>query len=306
MASAGLDHEPDDGVVLITDVFQNISQVPVAESGIANTPLENSSDIYDYSEQGSSNYALEEDYYTDGYLYDDFTNSSASYNYEYGELNSVSNTQHPQKHHEGWDLFNMSSSNLEHSDLYILNGYRYDARANFLQGVVGNMFLVPLAFIVGLCIGIIIWLIFVFVRKVLIGLYRWVKSLLPQTSLGTICCCCTGFSNYEPPSKCTKTKTIWYDDTKANIESCDEHKVNNHSDTEDVISDFQIDRSYKHENKNSLDEKYVSKLKQEEDNNNNCNASESMAGRKVSNSTFFLSNGASLGHQSHPMSGIRL
>ena len=305
MASAGLDHDPDDGVVLITDVFRNISQVPVAEAGIANTPIHNSSGMYDYSEQGSSNYALEEDYYTDGYLYDDFTNSSASYNYEYGELNSVSNTQNQQKHHEGWDLFNMSSSNLDHSDLYILNGYRYDARANFLQGVVGNMFLVPLAFIVGLCIGVIIWLIFVFVRKVLIGLYRWVKSLLPQTSLSTIFCCCTGFSNYEPSSKCTKTKTIWYDDTKANIASCDEHKVNNHSDTEDVISDFQIDRSYKHKDKNSLDEKFVSKLKQEENNNNNnYNASESMAGRKVSNSTFFLSNGVSQGHQSHPMSGI--
>ena len=69
MASAGLDHEPNDGVVLITDVFQNIAQVPVAEAGIANTPIANSSDIYDYSEQGSSNYALEEDYYTDGYLY---------------------------------------------------------------------------------------------------------------------------------------------------------------------------------------------------------------------------------------------
>ena len=115
MANTRSDHEPDDGVVLITDVFQNISQVPVAEAGITNTPLDNSSDIYDYSEQGSSDYALEEDYYTDGYLYNDFTNSSASYNYEYGELNSVGNTQHQQKHHEGWDVFNISSSNLENS-----------------------------------------------------------------------------------------------------------------------------------------------------------------------------------------------
>ena len=171
------------GVVLITDVFQNISQVPVAVEPHLDVSSETTDSLYTQVEQSTGSYVSDD--YNEYYFDDDFTNYTSSIHNDY-EYNT-DNIQRTHRRDDIWNEFNITSAQLNHSDLYNAGGNRWDPRANFMEGVIGNLFLVPSAFIVGLLIGVILWGIFVFLRKLFILLIRWFKTTLPHI-LDRICC----------------------------------------------------------------------------------------------------------------------
>ena len=107
-------------VVLITDVFQNISQVPVAVENHLDTSSETTDSLYSDVQHPSLvpyDYATED--YSD-YFYDDFTNyTSSQYNDDYNELNQTVLSRRD----EVWNDFNITTGQLNHSDLYIFDGH---------------------------------------------------------------------------------------------------------------------------------------------------------------------------------------
>ena len=270
------------GVVLITDVFQNISQVPVAvENHIDDVSSETNDSLYaqvDTGDYGS-------DDYNEYYFYDDFTNSSIHTDYEYNN----DNIQQPHRSDEIWKEFNITSAQLNHSDLYNFGGNRWDPRANFMEGVIGNLFLVPSAFIVGLLIGVILWGIFVFLRKLFISLIRWLKTTLPHV-LDRICC--ARLLYFEP--KLTKSKTVWYEDS-VSASSNDEEENTEVSYNKHLSEIRKVRHVYELNKSKKLDEH----------GNQGCPV-HGEKGRKVSNSIFFLTNGMYNGLESHQLSGKKM
>ena len=270
------------GVVLITDVFQNISQVPVAVENHLDVSSETTDYLYAQVEQSTGDYGSED--YNEYYFHDDFTNytSSIDANYEY----SNDNLQQPHRSDGIWKDFNITSAQLNHSDLYNFSGNRWDPRANFMEGVIGNLFLVPSAFIVGLLIGVILWGIFVFLRKLFILLMRWLKTTLPHV-LDRICC--VRLLYFEP--KLTKSKTVWYEDSVSASSNDEEENI-------EVSYNKHLSEIRKVRNVNELN-----KSKKLDENDNQGCPVHGKRGRKVSNSIFFLTNGMYNGLESHQLSG---
>ena len=278
-------------VLLITDVFQNISQVPVAVENHLDTSTETTDSLYSDVEQVTQyDYASTEDY--SDYFYDEFTNyTSSQYSDDYKELNDTPLSRRD----EIWNEFDIRTGQLNYSDLYNLDGSRWDARANFLEGVVGNLFLVPLAFIVGLCIGMIIWGMFVFVRKLLISLIKCLKSTsLPQV-VDDICC--VKILHFKP--KVDKTKTVWYEDSLGTINTEKESGVSQSQ----KLSDIRKDTSCSKDNAYDKLHSHHNAKEKNIDENNNHDTGGNLKGRKISNSTFFLSNGVCNGVEFHQLSG---
>ena len=275
--------------VLITDVFQNISQVPVGAYDLStNSSIDSAAEYRDIGQEPTENSLGD---YSD-YLYDEFSNYSSLYNYDYRELNNA--TLQPDL--DKLNKFNMTSAHLNHSDLYNLGGYRYDSRANFLDSVVGNLFLVPLAFIVGLCIGLILWGIFILIRKIFIVFVRWLGTTLPQI-VDQIRC--AKILCIEP--KITKTKTIWYENSVGESEK--NNTFNSILQSKKVSEPKKDSQDSEANNNNFLGPDTLHELSWSKHNSDN--ALDDLKGRKVSNSTFFLSNGINIGVDSHQMSGTQ-
>ena len=278
-------------VVLITDVFQNISQVPVAVENHLDTSSETSDSLYSDVNENVRNYDYATEDYSD-YFYDEFTNyTSSQYNDDYSELNETILS----RREELWNNFNITTGQLSLSDLYNFDGSRWDPRINFLDGVIGNLFLVPIAFIVGLCIGIILWGIFVFLRKLFIFLIKWIKSTSLPHILDDICC----VKILHREAKHDKTKTIWYEER---IKDTNCEKGND-------VSYFQKLSEIRKQT-NSCEDNKMSKLQSHDnakeenfDENNNRDTNGYFNGRKISNSTFFLSNGIYNEVESNQFSG---
>ena len=276
-------------VVLITDVFQNISQVPVAVENHLDTSSETTDSLYSDVQHPSLvpyDYATED--YSD-YFYDDFTNyTSSQYNDDYNELNQTVLSRRD----EVWNDFNITTGQLNHSDLYIFDGRRWDPRLNFLEGVVGNLFLVPLAFIVGLCIGVILWGIFVFLRKLLISLVKWLRTTSLLYIVDDICC--VKIFHHEP--KRDRKNTIWYEDRLEKVNCEKETSITYSQKLSEIKSNTNCCEDDKNSKLHSHDEANI-------DENNNRDTKAHFNGRKVSNSTFFLTNGMYNEVESHQISG---
>ena len=286
MAETLSDDRPN-GVVLITDVFQNISQVPVAVENHIDTSSEKPNTLYTEVVQSTGDYGSED--YSDYYFYDDFTNYSSSIDSNYDYSNDI--IPQPQPPHRSdviWQQFNITSAQLNHSDLYNSDGSRWDPSVNFLEGVIGNLFLVPSAFIVGLLIGVILWGIFVFLRKLFISSINWLKNNLPQVFSRL---CCVKLLYFEP--KLTKSQTVWYENS-ISASSKNEERTTNVSYNKHFSENRRVSNVYELNKSNKLDE----------NGNHGCPV-HGQNGRKVSNSIFFLTNGMYNGLESHQLSGNR-
>jgi hypothetical protein len=252
------------GVVLTTDVFQNISQVHVAVENHLDVSSEATDSLYAQVEQSTGEYGSDDynDYYSDDII------------------------QKPHRSDVIWEEFNITSAQLNHSDLYNSDGISWDPRANFMEGVIGNLFLVPSALILGMLIGVILWGIFVFLRKLFILFIRWLKTTLPHV-LDRICC--VRLFYFEP--KLNKSKTVWYEDS-ISASSNDEEETTEVSYNKHLSEIRKVRNIYELNNSNKLDE----------NDNLGCPV-HGEQGRKVSKSIFFLTNGMSNGLESHQLSG---
>ena len=139
------------------------------------------------------------------YFYNDFVEDSTQSVYD---LNDFSLLNSEQSNHP-WIEYNVSSAHLNQSDLHIKEAQIWDPTASFLEGVVEKLFLVPLAFILGLCIGVIIWGILVYIFKLCVAAVKWLKKILPEMSSPT----CTGniCAKQKGKNTASKSRTIWYE-----------------------------------------------------------------------------------------------
>lgn len=285
--------------VLFADVFHNISS-PISDTVGTTVPTSVEYHFNISSEAADSRYAHVEESKSDNYpevsgdyIYDDFMNYSSPNSFDYNEYNNII----PETHRHQWIEYNVTSAHLNHSDLHISDGKIWDPKANFLEGVVGNLFLVPLAFIVGLCIGVILWGIFVLIRKLLIALIRWLKTKFPQTS-DQMWCCGKRFC-LEP--KINKSRTVWYEDSIRTISNHDNDITIHNSKklSEITTKDKKICEV---NNNDTLAQNHSPKRLYKDGNSNNENGNRTT--KKESNSTFFVSNEMSNSPESHQQSGI--
>ena len=164
---------------------------------------------------------------------------------EYHQYDEIYNQNSSYVLHESssseWLGYNLSFANLNKSDLYVTDATVWDPKGSFLDTVLGKIFLVPLAIVVGVCIGVLIWGLFVFIYKLFIAVIKILKRIFPNLS-NWICCgrFCVSEKNINSDG-ITKSRTIWY---QSSAKSFSSHRDNSHNSLPN-LSEYQVTTSNK-------------------------------------------------------------